>query len=276
MELNKTLKKDLLILARSHGLKVTTRMTKIEIIELYGSSARKQELLELARLLGHNVTTRSTKRQLLNLCLPPVTATNELKASSINAKVAEPEVVLARDGFTATPESRMPKEPEIELPGRYNKNRLVLMPINPYKVYGYWEVTGEVQVGGQTYKTDDYQIVLQLFAMEEGGAPYVIQTVEIGPFGEFYFDHYLAGQTVWLELGLKDRHGNRQIPVLYSRKTQMPTDYVSESNDELYLTVLNGDSGKPTLVFSGHAAAGGKTADKLFFGEFESFPRFGY
>lgn len=274
MELSKTLKKDLYLLARSHGLKVTTRMTKVEIVEVYGGSARKQELLDLARLLGHKVTSRNTKQELLNLCIPPKATTEASRASAINVN-KEKAAVLKGDAETL-PKSPQPKEPDINLPWCYNENRLVLMPVNPGKIYGYWEVTDTVDVAGQKYKTADYQLVLSLVAVKDNNAPYVIKTVEIDAFGEYYFDHYLAGQTVWLEVGLKDRHTAKQIPVLYSRKTQMPTDYISESNEELYLTVLNGDSDKPTLVFSGQTTAG-KTADeKLFLGEFESFPRFGY
>ena len=272
MELSKTLKKDLYRLARSHGLKVTTRMTKAEIMELYGSFARKPELLDLARLLGHKVTKRSTKQELLDLCLPSKAAAEPVKASAINAGQAGP--VIAQGGAPA--QSPKHPEPEIDLPWRYYENRLVLMPVNPGRVYGYWEVTSEVDVAGQKYKTADYQLTLSLFAAKENKAAYVIKTVEISAFGEYYFDHYLAGQTVWLELGLKDRQSYKQIPVMYSLKTQMPTDYISESGEELYLTVLNGDSDKPTLVFSGQTAAGKKTDIELFLGEFESFPRFGY
>lgn len=274
MELNKTLKKDLYLLARSHGLKVTTRMTKMEIVEVYGSSARKKELLDLARLLGHKVTSRNTKQELLNLCIPPKATAEASRASAIN--VNKEKATALKGDAERLPKSPQPKEPEIDLPWRYNENRLVLMPVNPGKIYGYWEVTDEVDVAGQKYKTADYQLVLSLVAAKENNKPYVIKTVEIDAFGEYYFDHYLAGQTVWLELNLKDRHSAKQIPVLFSLKTQMPTDYISESNEELYLTVLNGDSDKPTLVFSGQTADGKKSDEKLFLGEFESFPRFGY
>lgn len=274
MELIKTLKKDLYLLARSHGLKVTTRMTKVEIIEVYGNFARKQELLDLARLLGHKVTTRNTKQELLNLCIPPKSAVNAPMASAINVNKDKTDVVLG--AAEASLNKLKHQEPGIDLPWRYNENCLVLMPINPGKIYGYWEVTNEVGVADNKYKTADYQLVLSLFAVKDNNASYVIKTVEIDAFGEYYFNHYLAGQTVWLELGLKDRQSSKHIPVLYSLKMQMPTDCVSESNEELFLTVLNGDSDKPTLVFSGQTATGKKTDEELFLNEFESFPRFGY
>lgn len=272
MELTKTLKKDLLELARSHGFKVAARANKQQILELYRVKARKPELLDLARLLGHKVTSRSTKQQLLELCMPAV-KTEILAASSINLKK---ENLPVRDGFEAAPKTQVPKEPEIHLPWRYNENRLVLMAVNPYKVYGYWEVTGEVEADGKKYQTADYQLVLNLMAAGEDAAAYVVQTVEIGPFGEFYFDHYLAGRTVWLELGLKERHGGRHIPVMYSQKTQMPSDHISEDTGELYLTVLNYDSERPTLVFSGHDGVEGDEMDDIFKAHYDSFPRFGY
>lgn len=271
MDLSKTLKKDLYHLARSHGLKVTTRMTKIEILAVYASSARKREMLELAQLLGHKVTSRKTKQELLKLCLPPKSPPDTPRASAINVSKKEPaaaaETVLA---------DHKPREPQIDLPWRYHENRLVVMPVNPARVYGYWEVTAEVEVAGNKYKTAEYQLVLNLFAVKENGVPDIIKTVEIDAFGEYYFDCYLAGQTVWLELGLKDRQSLKQIPVLYSLKTQMPADYVSDSNEELYLTVLQSDSGRPTLVFAGQASGAKKIDEKLFLSEFGSFPRLGY
>lgn len=271
MDINKTLKKDLYLLARSHGLKVTTRMTKIEILAVYVSSARKREVLELAQLLGHKVTLRKTKQELLNLCLPPKEPLNTPRASAINVSKKEPPAAAETVAV-----DYKPREPQIDLPWRYHENRLVVMPVNPAKVYGYWEVTDEVEVAGTKYKTADYQLVLNLFAAKENGAPEVIKTLEIDALGEYYFDYYLAGQTVWLELGLKDRQSSKQILVLYSLKTQMPTDYVSDSSEELYLTVLQGDSDRPTLVFSGQSSEAKKMDEKLFLSEFGSFPRLGY
>lgn len=274
MDLSKILKKDLYLLARSHGLKVTTKMTKIEIVAVYGSSARKQELLELAQLLGHKVTLRKTKQELLDLCIPPQLPPDTPQASAINA--GKNKAATTCDTKATVSAGPKPQEPEIDLPWRYHENRLVLMPVNPAKIYGYWEVTDEVEVAGNKYKASEYQLILNLFAVKENGAPGIIKTVEIDAFGEYYFNDYLAGQTVWLELGLKDRQTLKQIPVLYSLKTQMPTDYVSESNEELYLTVLQGDSDKPTLVFSGQSSEAKEIDEKLFLNEFGSFPRLGY
>ena len=223
MELTNTLKKSLLELAPSDGFKGAARANKQQIIELYQTKARKQELLDLARLLGHKVTARNTKQQLLELCMP-ATKTGLPAASSINIKN---ENLLVRDGFEATPKTQMPKEPEIYLPWHYDENRLVLMPVNPYKVYGYWEVTGEVEADGKKYQTADYQLVLNLMAAGEDTGAHVVQTVEIGPFGEFYFDHYLARRTVWLELGLKDRRGVGTIPGMSFHKTPMPRAHIS-------------------------------------------------
>lgn len=273
--LTKTLKKDLLELARAHGLKVSARMTKLEIVAAYHAKARKPELLELARLLGHKVNTRHTKKELLNLCMPSA-QTGAPAASSINMPQQKTQAVVVRGGFEATPKEQMPQEPEIELPWRYGENRLVLMAVNPNKVYGYWEITGEIETGGKRYKTGDYQLVLMLMAAAENAGAQVVQAVEIEPFGEYYFDRYLAGQTVWLELALKDRHGGAQIPVMASHKTQMPSDHISGDTEELYLTVLNYASEQPMLVFSGQDAAKGKEIDDVFKGDFDSFPRFGY
>lgn len=274
MDLSKILKKDLYLLARSHGLKVSTRMTKIEIVAVYAGSARKQALLDLANLLGHKVTSRKTKQELLNLCIPPQLPPDTPQASAINA--SKNTAATTYDPKATVSASPKPQEPEIDLLWRYHENRLVLMPVNPAKIYGYWELTAEIEVAGNKYKIADYQLILSLFAVKESGAPYVIKTVEIDAFGDYYFDHYLAGQIVWLELGLKDRQSSRQIQALYSLKTQMPTDYVSESNEELYLTVLQGDSGKPTLVFAGQSSGAKEIDEKLFLNEFGSFPRLGY
>lgn len=273
--LTKTLKKDLLELARSHGLKVTARMTKQQIMEVYYVSAKKAELFALARLLGYRVNSSHTKNQLLNLCMP-VNEMPERSASGLNLPHHGERLDTERANALTTPKAHWLTEPHIELPWRYHENRLVLLPVNPNKVYGYWEVVSEIEISGKLYRTADCKLVLNLFASAENSAPFILQTVEVCNFGEYYFDHYMAGQTVWLELGIKDHGFETPVVVMASLKKQMPNDHISEDRSELYLTVLNYDSDKPVLVFSGQGDARGEEIDDIFKGDLTPFPRFGY
>lgn len=271
MDLTKTLKKDLLLLARSRGLKVNTHMTKKELADVIYAAWRKPDLLLLAGSLGLKTNTRMTKDDLISLCKPHLLK----QESSPTFAKAKPEAKGAAEVKPQAAPKAAVKEPEIILPGRYNENRLVLMPVNPYMVYGYWEVTEPVIKGyAQKAGAGNYRLALHLFAIKDNGAPYVVQSTAIGAFGEYYFRHYLAGCTVWLELSLEDEYNNR-YPVLYSLKTQMPMDHISESTEELYLTILQ-DGASRTLVFSGQGNGDGSDADELFLNEFPAFPKLGY
>lgn len=268
MDLSKTLKKDMEALALALGVKVTPRMTKQQLVNLTNVAARREDLALLARSLGLKVTTRMTKQQLMAMCGPALCQQQAVAGVSAESSPVKPMPAPVKAA------SMPPKEPEIELPWRYNEDRLVLLPVNPGMVYGYWELTGDTIAGlVNARQITAYKLVLNLYVIEDGGAPYVKQTLEIDAFGEYYFRHYLAGSIVWLELGLEDQH-NTQHPLLYSQKTQMPMDHISESEESLYLTVLENADGKRTLVFSGQPEQ--DNADGVFMTDPEPFPKLGY
>lgn len=275
MASTKILKKDLLLLAQKHGLKATTRMTRGQILALYATRAQKKHLQELAKALGHKPAARITKAQLLSLCLPvkPAQTSSGLMPKAQNNAQAVTPASAKPAPKNAAPQN---KEPDVELPWRYNENRLVLMPVNPYRVYGYWELTEIIERDGRKYNTHNCQLVLNLYAANaDGGSHRIIKSVNVKPYGEYYFNHNMAGQIVWLEIGLKERGSDCSVSVLHSLKTQMPSDHVSESAGELFLTVMDNYADKRTLVFSGRYE-GGEGLGEVFLTDFESFPKFGY
>lgn len=267
MDLSKTLKKDILELALSLGVNVTPRMTKRQLINLSNAATKRDDLVLLARSLDIKVTTRMTKQHLMAICGPALS-----KQESSKGAFKEPAVGETTSSVQL--KAKPTKEPEILLPWRYHENRLVLMPVNPSMVYGYWELTESTLVGLiEERQITAYRLVLNLYAVENGGTPFVIKTAEIAAFGEYYFRHYMAGCTVWLELGLKDQN-DIQHPLLYSQKTQMPMDHVSDNSEGLFLTILCNDSGKRTLVFSGQTD--NSETDDIFMTDFKPFPKLGY
>ena len=269
MDLSKTLKKDMAELALSLGVKVNPRMTKQQLINLSNAAAKRDDLVLLAHSLGIKVTTRMTKQQLMAMCGPALS-----KQGSSSGGVFAEAPTSETASMPARPAVKPLREPDVELPWCYHKDSLVLMPVNPGMVYGYWELTETTAAGlVKARQITAYRLVLNLYAMQNGGAPFIINTVEIDAFGEYYFRHYLAGYTVWLELGLKDQD-DVQHPLLCSQKTQMPTDHISDNTEDLFLTILCNDSGKRTLVFSGQT--GNSETDDIFMTDFKPFPKLGY
>jgi hypothetical protein len=89
-----------------------------------------------------------------------------------------------------------------ELPSSYGKNRLVLMPVDPYRIYAYWELTGDPP------PTAGSRAVLRLH--ESGAATNVTRPFDVDvdlAEGKSYVHLWSAERTYRADLGLRGEDG---------------------------------------------------------------------
>ncbi|RLD16060.1 MAG: hypothetical protein DRI36_06225 [Caldiserica bacterium] len=107
-----------------------------------------------------------------------------------------------------------------EIPERYKKEYLVLLPVNPDKIFAYWELEKERHGEG----------VLRVYY--RGGKNYFDVDVDTGSF-KWYVDVPYDGEEYFAELGIRDR--GRFFPVLRSNIIKVPRKRISEK-EEIELT----------------------------------------
>ncbi|ABR30208.1 hypothetical protein SU69_01765 [Thermosipho melanesiensis] len=113
-----------------------------------------QELKAMAKNLGLKVKRMMKKKEVIKLLESYIKQNEEIK------KLERPSSsTSASDSIKK--EDKLSKE-ELYLPKSYNKNKLVLMPVNPNWLHAYWDYTKE------TFETlnklpKEYRIVLRIY-----------------------------------------------------------------------------------------------------------------
>jgi len=181
----------------------------------------KSALYELAKEKDIPGRSKMTKKDLVKALDPFFT----------KSQVEEPPV-----GYEKAEETKPVHKPtEYHIPECYNKDTIVLMPVNPSQEYVYWELS-ENSMKNYQDKLGISELAIILKVFETGGGR-ELASVRVGRYGNWFFDLYEPDKTLKAELGLLDNMGN-YIAVISSREIKMPSDKVSEEIDsETWMTV---------------------------------------
>jgi hypothetical protein len=104
----------------------------------------------------------------------------------------------------------LPLEPG-ELPASYGRNRLVLLPVDPYLLYAYWELAGDAP------PTAGARPVLRF--EETPGRPFDVE-VDLAA-GNWYVHLWSAGKSYRAELGVRSEDG-AFVSLAHSNTVQTP------------------------------------------------------
>jgi hypothetical protein len=105
----------------------------------------------------------------------------------------------------------LPLEPG-ELPTSYGRNRLVLLPVDPYLLYAYWELAGDAP------PTAGARPVLRF--EETPGRPFDVE-VDLAA-GNWYVHLWSAGKSYRAELGVRSEDG-AFVSLAHSNTVQTPS-----------------------------------------------------
>lgn len=112
-----------------------------------------------------------------------------------------------------------PEEKENTIPDRYEIDRLVILPVNPWLIFSYWFTTQHLKQQLKE-KYINFKVVLKLFEenTEKG-------SVEVGNLeGSWYIHYHSPFGKVRAVLGIEKE--GIFYPVIYSNEIVMPSDMV--------------------------------------------------
>jgi len=103
-----------------------------------------------------------------------------------------------------------------DIPERYMKEYLVLLPVNPDKIFAYWELEKERHGNG----------ILRVYYKR--GKDYFDVDVDVRSFN-WYIDVPYDGEEYFAELGIRER--GRFFPILRSNVIRVPRKRISEKEE---------------------------------------------
>lgn len=121
---------------------------------------------------------------------------------------------------------------DIQIPSRYDINRLVILPVNPHLIYAYWFMQDSLKdTLINTY--DNFQVVIKLNVEEKEEKEIEVNSLE----GNWYINYHAPFKKVKAVLGLNNE--GKFIPILYSNEIVMPSDAIFIEEDEYWYNKVN-------------------------------------
>lgn len=123
---------------------------------------------------------------------------------------------IGHSGVLKNNEELAPLKSEYEIPNRYFVDGITLMPINPSKVYIYWEV---IDATLEEYGIDPNDVRLSIAIVDEN-------QLELSSFesflsvGDYYFSYDMKRKSLTAKLSLK-LDGSNVIPILESNTIKL-------------------------------------------------------
>jgi hypothetical protein len=121
----------------------------------------------------------------------------------------------------------------------YDKTRLVVLPVDPYRIYAYWEVPSEIIKATQE-EGGDTRAVLRFCKEDKAPAENrLVESFEIEidlQSANWYVPLWTAEETYRVDLALKRKDGNI-IPLGQPQLVQMPRTRPTSGLDESFMSV---------------------------------------
>ncbi|MCD6551368.1 DUF4912 domain-containing protein [Thermotoga sp.] len=202
-------------------------MKRDEILKWLDSNPTIQELKRFAKSLGLRVRKAMRKKEVIRL---------------IREHVENSSVTSASSG---TSTSKQKIATDLTLPRTYNKNKLVLMPIDPYVVFSYWDFDRETRnLMGQ--KAREGKAVIRLYDVTfiRFNGTNAHRTFEYRldettlEAGNFYFQVPVPKADYLSEIGYLGEEG-RFFPVMRSNVVRAPAVSPSTSSRERWYDLRN-------------------------------------
>lgn len=206
----------------------------------------KKELMNLAAKKKVSGRSSMTKEQLI-AALEPLYSKSTVSPKGRKSKAKETENLSSDTfvGYDSTPKTEVKhiKKDEYPIPTHYNKDTLVLMPVDPSKEYIYWEIS---DVTLNKFKSElrlsETRLLLKVFS-QYNNVVTETASVSVERMGNWYFNIYAPDTLIWSELGIIDSNGAFH-KILKSRVLKMPADKVSDVVDNETWLTLGGDLDK--------------------------------
>jgi len=212
-----------------------------EILEWLETNPKIQDLRKKAKELGVRIKKRMKKRDILRAIREEL---QRRLNESMERKVSSSEGHVQEGGEISKP----------ELPPTYEKDKLVLMPVNPHWIHAYWDFSPQTLRLIESLSPGS-QVVLRLhdvtYIIFDGTNSH--RTFEVGVdvryTRNYYFNVPTAGADYLLELGYKDPNGNFVV-LMRSNVCRVPRNFPSPSTRERWMDLR---SRKKRVVVAGES-----------------------
>ncbi len=182
-----------------------------------------KELREMARQRGIHGRHRMGHKELIQA----------LGLSPAPAPAGAPEPVTVPPAAHAPPSLRA-----------FGETRLVLMPVSPYWMHAYWELTPENRAAAERRLGRSGALVLRVYEVTGDEAREAFD-IEVSPdLGNWYFRVDPPGRALRAALGLRDVEG-RFAPAIHSNAAQTPSPGSQEEGPVQWLRVSGGEAPVP-------------------------------
>jgi hypothetical protein len=217
--------------------------------ELAGKT--KKELVEIAKTFGIKRTSRLTRDDLIEhimLLDPPFSANPELK-EEISQHLETTLAGSISPDFTQTP---LPEhltgvavfDPEHYIPPDYQDTRLVLMVRDPYWLYAYWNVNTETRMrlaASSGRKYEELQLVLRVYDVTDikfngSNSNYYFDINLHNITNNWYINVSNPNRSFCADLGYMQENGSF-VTIVRSNIVTTPRDSVSDVIDEEWMII---------------------------------------
>lgn len=234
MEDYKKLKKDELIkILKSKNIKFPKNATKSELIKLILESEKevKKVSSEKKKSTRKVRAAKPSKRKKVESIESQTEKKEEIEVSLPPETYIKDEI----EKFHQLPDFKFLKRISFEIPPSYNFHKLVLLVVDPYWIYSYWEIKNEIreslisQYGADVINQNNLYLMLY-----EGESDNKFMEIKVNSFkGNWFINVNRPDSLFKAKLGFKDRAGNF-IEVLSSNLIKTPRDRESSNMEQLW------------------------------------------
>jgi len=209
------------------------RKSPYELLKWLDSKPRIQEVRTLAKKLGVRLKRTMKKRDIIKKLR---TALKErLKVEQARSSATS---VLENSGGNAVRE--YPKQPR--LPESYNKDKLVLLPVNPNWIYAYWDFSRKTRESVQK-KAGNVRFVIRLhdvtYVIFNGFNAHRSFEADVDlDWGNYYFQVPNSNADYLCQLGYIEN--GRFVPLLASNVVRTPPISPSDKKEEIWIKISKG------------------------------------
>lgn len=200
----------------------------------------KTELLDLAKRAGLRGYSRLSKAALIQALAP-----HKTPGAAPGSETPRPSAALEAPPPPAPAEVRLNNEPA--LPARYGVTELVALPVDPFMVHLYWELTPDAidaarrSLGaawdGAVQVLRGYDVAWIEF---DGTNAHRQFDLEVGgDVGNWYVHLWGPEQSLFFDIGWRARDG-RFVAATRSNLVQTPRNAPCETGEERWMTVRDG------------------------------------
>ncbi|PLV60170.1 DUF4912 domain-containing protein [Thermotoga sp. KOL6] len=202
-------------------------MKKNEILKWLDSNPTIQELKKFAKSLGLRVKKAMKKKEVIKLIRDHIENLSGVTSASSGT----------------TPSKMKEIKVDLTLPRTYNKNKLVLMPVNPYVVFAYWDFDKETY-HMMKQKSKEGRAIIRLYDVTfirfDGTNAHRIFEYRLDEAtleaANFYFQVPMPKADYLSEMGYIDEEG-KFVPVLRSNVVRTPAASPSTSSRERWYSL---------------------------------------